>query len=56
MDAWPHMNRLERDIARAGVVVVTVSAIVGGALGWVARQIVEQFHDEGLSDHFKGGT
>lgn len=53
MDEWPHMNRLERDIARAGIVVVSVASLVGAALGWVAHQLLEHLHDEGRSDYPK---
>ena len=55
MDPWPNMTRLERDIARAGIVVVGIASLVGAALGWVGHQLVTHLHDPGISDHFRGG-
>ena len=53
MDGWEKMSRLERDIARVGVGIVTAAALVGAALGWVARQVVEHIHNPAPSDHFR---
>ena len=53
IEPWP-TSRLERDIARAGIVVFTVASLVGAAIGWVGRQLLEHLHDPGRSDHFRG--
>jgi nitrate/TMAO reductase-like tetraheme cytochrome c subunit len=53
MDGWNDMSRLERDITRIAIGVVTVAGIVGGVLGWVAHQLVEHLHDPTPSDHFR---
>ena len=50
---WP-TGRLERDIARAGILVVTVGSLIGAAVGWTVGQLVTHLHDPGISDRFRG--
>ena len=54
MDGWGDMTRLERDLTRIAIGVVAVASLLGAAVGWVAHQLVEHLHDEGLSDYPKG--
>jgi hypothetical protein len=44
MDAWPEMNRLERDIARIAAVTATAIALAGAAVGWTVRFFTERHH------------
>jgi hypothetical protein len=50
---WP-TSRLERDIARVGIAVVSIAGLVGAAAGWLASQVVTHLRDEGISGHFQG--
>lgn len=53
-DGWGSFSRLERDIARAGIIVVTIASLIGAAIGWLGHQLLEHLHDEGRSEHFGG--
>lgn len=50
MTPW-NMNRLERDLARLGALIVGGIAAVGATFGWVAHQLFHHLHHEGRSDH-----
>ena len=53
MDGWPRMTRLERDIARIGVVYTTAVALIGAGAGWCLRFFTERHTTISRSDHFR---
>ena len=52
MDGWT-VNRLERDLTRIGITVLSVAVAVGAAVGWVGHQLFAHLHHESSSDHFR---
>lgn len=50
---FPRMTALERDLTRIGLTVVAVAATIGGAIGWVAHELVTHLHDPTPSEHFR---
>jgi hypothetical protein len=53
MDGWGDMTRLERDLTRIGIAVVTVASLIGAAVGWAGHQLFTHLHHETPSDHFR---
>ena len=47
------LSRLERDIARIGIVVAAGLTLTGAALGWCARFFTERHSTVSRSDHFR---
>lgn len=53
VDGWCEMKRLERDLAKIGVIAGGVVLAIGAVIGIVIDTLIHHIRDEGISEHFR---